>query len=192
MPCAMRREPSVRTGRLFPGGGQVKTREKDRDIPGPGSPWNEIRPRLWMGGHQWTDTSGQPQLAVVTNQFDLVISLYTRGGYGPDPGVEHRVAEITDGPLSPGQIDQVRRLAVIAADAVRAGRTTLVRCHAGYNRSGLVVAQTLIELGHSSGDAVTLIRQRRAPRALNNEEFVAYLDAGLDVAYLLTGLDSSA
>jgi protein-tyrosine phosphatase len=68
----------------------------------------------------------------------------------------------------------------------------LVRCHVGYNRSGLVVAQALVELGHDSGSAVALVRQRRSPRALNNEVFVAYLRAGLDVAYLLAELDSSA
>lgn len=158
----------------------MKSRHQDRDVPG--APWNEITPHLWMGGHYWGDASGREQPVVVTNQFDLVISLFTRDGHGPDPGVEHRVVEIPDGPLLAGQIDQVRRLAVTAADAVRQRRTTLVRCHVGYNRSGLVVAQALVELGHDSGSAVALVRQRRSPRALNNEVFVAYLRAGLDVA----------
>jgi protein-tyrosine phosphatase len=145
-----------------------------------------------MGGHDWTDAAGQPRSAVVTDQFGLVISLYTRAGCGPDPGVEHRVAEIPDGPLLPDQIDDGRRLAVVAADAVRHGRITLVRCHWGDNRSGLVVAATLIELGLDSAAAVALIRQRRSPRALNNPVFVDYLDTGLDVAYLLAGLESPA
>lgn len=145
-----------------------------------------------MGGHDWTDASGQLQSAVVADQFDLVISLFTRGGHGPDPGVEHRVAEIPDGPLSTGQIDQVRQSAVVAADAVRRGRATLVRCHSGYNRSGLVVAQALIELGHDSSGAVALVRQQRSPWALDNDVFMEYLHTGLDIAYLLTGLESPA
>lgn len=170
----------------------MKTRQKDRDGSGASTPWDEIRPNLWMGGHDWTDASGEHRFAVVTDQFDLVISLYTRAGSGPDPGVEHEVVEIPDGPLSPDQIEHVRRLAVVAADAVRDGRTTLVRCHSGYNRSGLVVARALIELGLDSTAAVSLIRQRRSPLALNNKVFVDYLDTGLDIAYLLTGLDSPA
>ncbi|WP_328951919.1 hypothetical protein OG778_32425 [Streptomyces sp. NBC_00184] len=63
-------------------------------------------------------------------------------------------------------------------------------CHSGYNRSGLVVAQTLIELGQNSSTAIALIRQRRSPWALNNQTFEQYLNTGLDVAYLLTGLES--
>ncbi len=74
--------------------------------------------------------------------------------------------------------------------ALRAGRRTLVRCHAGYNRSGLVVAQTLVGLGYDAPTAVKIIRERRSPFALNNGVFVDYLGTGLDVARLLTGLEA--
>jgi protein-tyrosine phosphatase len=168
----------------------VRPRQQDRDVPPPGAPWNEIRPGLWMGGHYWTDSAGELQAAVVKDEFDLVISLYTRPGHGPAGKVEHRVAEMPDAALSAFQIDQVRQLAVIAATAVRTGGTTLVRCHAGYNRSGLVVAQTLIELGADARDAILQIRQRRSPWALHNELFAQYLEAGLDIARLLVGLES--
>ena len=145
-----------------------------------------------MGGHFWADADGQLQAAVAHNEFDLVISLYTLGGHGPDPGVEHLVAELPDGPLSAEQIHMVTQLAQIVATAVRDGRTTLVRCHSGYNRSGLVIAQTLITLGQGAEPAIDLIRRRRSPWALNNETFEQYLTTGLDVAYLLTGLEASA
>jgi hypothetical protein len=36
---------------------------------------------------------------------------------------------------------------------------------------------------------VDLIRRKRSPWALNNEVFERYLTVGLDVAYLLTGLE---
>ena len=168
----------------------MRTRQRERDQPGPPAPWNEIRPHLWMGGHEWLDPAGELRAAVVTNQFDLVISLFTRDGHGPDPGVEHLIFEIPDAALVPGQIDGVRRLGAIAAEAVREQRNTLVRCHSGYNRSGLVVAQALLDLGQTARDAIALIRARRSPYALNNELYVAYLDSGLDVASLLTGLDA--
>jgi hypothetical protein len=164
----------------------MATRQQDRGEPC--SPWNEITPQLWMGGHDWVDAVGRRRPAVVTDQFEVVISLYVRAGHGPAAGVEHHVAEIPDAPLNAGQLDSVRRLAVTAADAVRTGRTTLVRCHAGLNRSGLVVAQALVELGRPCADAIALIRQRRSPSALNNDVFVTYLATGLEIAGLLTEL----
>ncbi|MFH8717327.1 hypothetical protein [Streptomyces zaomyceticus] len=65
-----------------------------------------------------------------------------------------------------------------------------MRCHSGYNRSGLVVAQNLIELGQDPAIAIALIRQIRSPWALNNQTFEQYLSMGLDVAYLLAGLET--
>ncbi|MBE1532023.1 protein-tyrosine phosphatase family protein [Actinomadura algeriensis] len=70
------------------------------------------------------------------------------------------------------------------------GRRVLVRCHSGYNRSGLVVAQALVHLGYSVEDAIFLVRFRRSKWALNNSLFVDYLTTGLDVARLLTGLEA--
>ncbi|MFD0852847.1 hypothetical protein ACFQ07_11455, partial [Actinomadura adrarensis] len=97
-----------------------------------------------------------------------------------------------DAPLTPDHLAAVCALARTASEAVLAGRRVLIRCHSGYNRSGLVTAQALVELGHSVDDAIFLIRYRRSKWALNNRLFVDYLETGLDVARLLTGLDSSA
>lgn len=169
----------------------MKTRREDRDLPGPGpEPWNEIRPHLWMGGHYWTDPSGEPQLAVVRDEFELVVSLFSQTGHGPDPDVEHRVLEIPDAPLVAAQIEQVRRLAEEVADEVKNGRKTLVRCQAGLNRSGLVTGHALMCMGLAAGDAITLIRRRRSPFALHNPTFEEYLRTGLDVSYLLAGLEA--
>ena len=167
----------------------MRTRQRDRDLPGPGEPWSEIRRGLWMGGHYWTDPAGEWRPVVVREEFDLVVSLFTRSGHGPGPRTEHLVAEVPDGPLAPDQLDLVQRAARTVATAVREGRSTLVRCHSGYNRSGLVVGQALIELGHGADEAIGLVRQGRSPWALNNEVFVDYLTAGLDLARLLTGLE---
>jgi hypothetical protein len=52
--------------------------------------------------------------------------------------------------------------------------------HRGLNRAGVVVARTLVELGHSPADAIELVRKQRslsmdAFEALSNESFVAWL-----------------
>ncbi|MET8748415.1 protein phosphatase [Streptomyces sp. NPDC004728] len=170
----------------------MKTRQRGRGTPDPQAPWNEIRPRLWMGGHFWVDPRGELQPAVVRGEFDLVISLFTRPGHGPGVGVEHLICEIPDKPLTGAQIQSVQQLARTAAVAVRSGRTVLVRCHSGYNRSGLVVAQALMEFGENTTTAIDLVRQKRSPWALNNQTFEQYLTTGLDVAYLLTELETLA
>ncbi|NEA22267.1 protein phosphatase [Actinomadura bangladeshensis] len=143
-----------------------------------------------MGGHHYTAPSGERAPAIVTDEFDVVISMYRRDGHGPPDHVEHHYEAMPDRPLTADQLEAVARLADTAVAAVRQGRRVLVRCHSGYNRSGLVIAQSLMEMGYSADDAVYLIRYRRSKWALNNQVFVDYLTTGLDVARLLSGLDS--
>ncbi|MFK4147664.1 dual specificity protein phosphatase family protein [Streptomyces sp. NPDC004065] len=166
----------------------MRTRGKQPDVPAPDSPWSEIVPGLWMGGHEFRSRSGQVELAVVHDEFDLVQSLLRLPGYGPDPGVEHQVWPIPDGPLDGTQLAGVMRLAQAACDALDAGRRVLVRCYSGYNRSGLVVAHALVGRGCSADEAIRLIRARRSSWALHNELFVAYLRAGLPTVRLLEEL----
>ena len=169
-------------------GSTVRTRQKDRNVPPPRAPWNEVDECLWMGGHEWVDEHGELNDAVVNDEFDVVVSLYTRPGHGPRRGVEHVVYEIPDGPLTSQQIQKVAELARWTAEQVRMRRKVLVRCHAGYNRSGLLAAQCLIERTHTPRQAIELVRRARTDEPLNNELFVDYLTTGLDVAYLLAGL----
>ncbi len=143
-----------------------------------------------MGGHFYQDMASQRAAVVVRDEFDLVISLYSRNGHGPGSGTEHRIADIPDHVLTAAQIEMVCELAEVAVGSVRRGRRVLVRCHSGYNRSGLVVGQALITMGYPAADAIAVIRGRRSDRALNNPLFVEYLTTGLDVARLLAGLES--
>lgn len=166
-----------------------KTRQRDHGVPEPATPWDEITPGLWMGGHFWTDPDGALRPAVVTDEFDLVVSLFTRSGHGPGVRAAHVVAELPDAPLTTGQLHTVQQLARTVSRALDSGLATLVRCHSGYNRSGLVVAQCLVGRGLPPDRAVALVRSRRSPHALHNETFTAYLADGLDVAALLAGVD---
>jgi len=157
-------------------------------VPAPDRPWDEIVPGLWMGGCEFKGDSGQLEFAVVRGQFNLVQSLVRLPGHGPDPGVEHQVWPIPDGPLDGTQLAGVIRLAEAACAALEGGRTVLVRCGQGYNRSGIVVAHALMHRGMSADAAIRLIRARRSPWALHNELFVEYLRAGLATARLLEEL----
>ncbi|NUR00628.1 MAG: protein phosphatase [Streptomyces sp.] len=166
----------------------MRTRRKQPDVPAPDSPWSEIVPGLWMGGHEFRGRTGQLEFAVVRGEFDLVQTLLRLPGHGPDPGVEHHVWAIPDGPLDGTQLAGVMRLAQAAGEALDEGRRVLVRCYHGYNRSGLVIAHALVRRGHATEEAIRLIRSRRSPWALHNELFVDYLRAGLSTARLLEEL----
>jgi hypothetical protein len=136
-------------------------------------PWNEVVPGLFQGGH---DVRSQSRTAcVVTDEFDLVVSLAVREGYGPPDGVEHHVARMADAGVDGAVAHRVDELSVLAADAVSAGRRVLVRCSGGLNRSGLVVAATLVRLGHAPDEAIGLVRSARGPWALTNPAFVTHL-----------------
>jgi protein-tyrosine phosphatase len=145
-----------------------------------------------MGGHEVVGRTGRREFVVVHDEFDLVQTLLRLPGYGPDPGVEHQVWPIPDGPLDGTQLAGVIRLAQAAGDALDAGRRVLVRCYSGYNRSGLVVAHALACRGHSADEAIRLIRARRSPWALHNDLFVDYLRAGLPTARWLEELGEPA
>ena len=138
-------------------------------------PWNEVVPGLWQGGH---DVRSQRRSAcVVADEFDLVVSLVNRSGYGPAEGVEHHVLRMADAGVDAGIAARVDELSSLLAEAVGAGRRVLVRCSGGLNRSGLVVASTLVRLGHDPDDAIGLVRRARGPWALTNPAFVAHLRA---------------
>lgn len=153
-------------------------------VPWADEPWNEIVPNLWQGGHYFTGRGDLGEKAVIHSGFDLVVSLYQPviGWFGPPQGVEHTVFRIPDGHLTPNEQAEVQELGLAVAVAVEAGRKVLVRCQAGYNRSGLVAAWALVALGHSPEEAVALIRVRRSRWALFNQAFLAYLGAKPDYA----------
>jgi hypothetical protein len=136
-------------------------------------PWNEVVPGLFMGGHDIRAQS--PTACVVRDEFDLVVSLTSREGYGPSEGVEHVVSRLADAVLDAPNVARVGELGALVATAVRDGRRVLVRCSGGLNRSGVVVAEALVQLGHSPAEAMGLVRAARGAWALTNPGFVAYL-----------------
>lgn len=147
-------------------------------VPFASTRWDQIIPNLAMGGHDWNNAENiWDSDVILTDEFDVVFSLFRRVGHGPDEGVEHHMLRIPDGFLTDTDVQGVRQLADLAEAAVRAQRRTMVRCQAGYNRSGLVVAFTLLRLGYSASDAIDLIREKRSLLALHNVHFVSLIFA---------------
>lgn len=135
---------------------------------------------MFQGGQialQGTHPKKTPHVVRVRNEFDVVFSFYWRDedGNGPNATVPHHHRSIPDGELDVSDLNAVKNFAIAVAAHVEAGRRVLVRCHAGYNRSGLVVALALLELGYIADDAIALIREKRSPFALHNHHFVRYI-----------------
>ena len=101
-------------------------------------------------------------------------------------GLDHGVPTLPDHTLyiyfpifDEGLPDLSRLHAVsrLGASLIKSGQSVLSHCGAGFNRSALVAALILMELGMTGEEAVNRIRARR-PGALFNENFEAFLLAG--------------
>jgi protein-tyrosine phosphatase len=91
-------------------------------------------------------------------------------------GISERRYGFPDSALSEKDIPEIHSLVDWIYDEWKSGKKVLVRCQAGYNRSGICVALTLMKDGYKAKDAIDLIRARRSPHALCNADFVRYLE----------------
>lgn len=138
----------------------------------PTGPYSFITERLAIGG---LTAYGEPQ--------------FTRGGFhhafcvafefGPDgkhvqDGVTVETIGFDDSMDIGPQLPKIE-LAVAAVLKLRSqGKTILVTCAQGRNRSGVVAAEVLIRGGDSPERVIRSIKERRQ-RALTNDAFVAWL-----------------
>lgn len=148
--------------------------------------WSEILPGLWQGGTGERDDLLEKGYApretpeVTKGDFDFVVTLY-----GFAKPVDWFVREYRYGVYdSDGEdinFDELHAIAEMAHAEWKRGSRVLIRCQAGWNRSGLTMALVLMREGYSAVEAIQLIRERRTKWALCNDDFVSYL-VGLDNA----------
>lgn len=132
----------------------------------PTDPFSEILPGLWQGGSHYQDPKD-------LNYFDAVLTLYRSAPPAKWP-VEERRFIIADS----RELPDAQELADAVDWAYRkwtSGRRVLVRCQAGLNRSGLVVALILYKEGWPVREIIPRLRVKRSPYALCNTAFVEYL-----------------
>jgi protein-tyrosine phosphatase len=147
--------------------------------------WSEILPGLWQGGTDSRDVVGR----IGANQtptkahFDSVYTLYGHAN-GADWGVKELRFPFYDGDMSDFDPETDLWLLVVEAHADwKAGKRVLIRCQAGLNRSGLVLALTLIRDGFTPREAIDLMREQRGPDAMCNPIFESWLLNHADVEY---------
>ena len=141
-----------------------------------GDLWSEILPGLWMGGTSDGATIGAPGTRVeITNfHFDTVATLYADA-----LPVDWYVKELRLGFFDHNQVDVDEHDLNQVVDSLyrdwQAGKRVLIRCQAGWNRSGLITGLVLMREGFSAAEAIDLIRRMRSPNALCNSTFEQYL-----------------
>lgn len=137
---------------------------------------NEIKPGLWLGGtpdDEWLDGHVAWDRGWVERDerpFDAVVTLFALAqpfGWG----VEELRYGFADAGVDEIDLDAVRRCAEWAHQRWQSGQRVLVRCQAGWNRSGLVMALVLILGGVAPEEAVALMRDRRSESVLCNRSF---------------------
>lgn len=105
--------------------------------------------------------------------LEHLISLYPDEQYADPPKLRSKLLyamrDSTRQSLSP--VDDLARWVL---GRMNSG-PTLVSCHMGLNRSGLIVARTLMLTGLTATEAIDMVRTQRSPAALNNPAFVRWL-----------------
>ena len=139
--------------------------------------WSEVLPGLWQGGtddSDWID-SGRRRGQVTKFDFDSVFTFF--GGANPvDYGVHETRFAFYDGNMDDFDVEQDLLPIVEKAHADwKSDKKVLIRCQAGLNRSGLVMALVLMREGYTPREAIDLIRARRGDIALCNKIFENWL-----------------
>jgi len=137
------------------------------DTQFPKAKWSEILPGLWQGGSRNWDV-------VDRYEFESVFTLYHEAA-GVGLGVKEIRFGIYDHDMTDFTPEDLQLLVDQAHADWKAGRKVLIRCQAGLNRSGLVMALVLIKDGYDPADAIALIREQRGDDALCNPVFERWL-----------------
>lgn len=138
--------------------------------------WSEIMPGLWMGGTDDDDCerSYLQEARITKEHFDTVITMYAWAN-----PVDWYVKEMRFGFFDHKHVDinpeDLKQIVLAAYADWQRGQRVLIRCQAGWNRSGLITALVLMLHGFEPEIAVSAIQIRRSPYALNNKSFEAWL-----------------
>lgn len=126
---------------------------------------SHIKDGLWQGGCA--------EGLVLPNNIDVVVSLYPWEKYKLNEKqirLEYRMYDSED-----QGYDQVEDIAAQVNRYIDAGKTVLVHCQAGLNRSSLIAARSLMLKGLTADEAIGMLREKRSSACLCNPAFESYL-----------------
>ena len=139
--------------------------------------YSMVAPNLFQGG---TDDLDVIHLAQTNNRprtdlpFDAIVTMYAWARPADWKVQEFRYG-VPDASITDIDLDRLRQAVDFGYDRWKQGDRVLVRCQAGLNRSGLVLALILIKDGLKPQDAIARIRDNRGEDALFNRDFHNWL-----------------
>ncbi|MDH6410403.1 hypothetical protein M2113_001389 [Aurantimicrobium minutum] len=138
--------------------------------------WSEILPGLWQGGTDDADVVNAANRGVEISgkDFDFVATMYASAN-PVDWFVQEMRFGFYDHDMSDFDTEDLKDIVRIAHRKWKSGNRVLIRCQAGLNRSGLVMALVLIREGYYAHEAIHLIRSQRGSAALCNSTFEEWL-----------------
>lgn len=142
--------------------------------------WSEIMPGLWQGGtddFDLIDTAKHYRTKfpfITVDDFDTVVTLYA-DALPADWFVREVRYGFWDSNVDHFDTEELFDLVRLAHSDWKRGKRVLIRCQAGWNRSGLITALVLIREGIHPRTAIDLQRERRNKWVLCNDEFEKWL-----------------
>lgn len=138
--------------------------------------WSEILPGLWQGGTADDDVTGEirERPAIDADDFQFVTTLYAYA-LPVDWFVKEIRYGVYDSDMKDFDPEDMYEIVRMTHRAWKRGEQTLIRCQAGWNRSGLITALVLIREGMDAQAAIDLIREKRSRHALCNLHFENWL-----------------
>ena len=133
----------------------------------PDEPYSEVIPGLFQASAARTPTE-------MLSMFDVLIDVGGRDRWVGEPDPRYRFHPLEDVPHIPDP-ELIHSVGEWIASLVGDGKHVAVNCLGGVNRSGLLVARALVELGYTPEEAIQAVRTARGPMALNNQRFVRFL-----------------
>jgi protein-tyrosine phosphatase len=136
-----------------------------------------IVPNLFQGGTDDLDvihlaqTNTRPRVDL---PFDAIVTMYA-WARPADWNIQEFRYGVPDASISDIDLNRLRQAVEFGYDRWKAGDRVLVRCQAGLNRSGLVLALILIKDGLTPQEAINRIRENRGSDALFNADFHDWL-----------------
>jgi Dual specificity phosphatase, catalytic domain len=121
-----------------------------------------------------TQASAAHSPAEMLSMFDVLIDVGGRDRWVGDPDPRYSFHPIDDVPFIV-DAEMIHTVGEQIASLLGEGKHVAVNCMSGVNRSGLLVARALVELGYTPEEAIEAVRTARGPMALSNQHFVRFL-----------------
>ena len=148
----------------------------------PKSLWTETLPNLWQGGtldvygsDEWFEQVDIVGKEISTKKFDCVYTFYSSAAPADWFVKELRFGFYDSGLKDFDPEENLLDIVKMAHKDWKSGKRVLIRCQAGLNRSGIVMALVLIRDGYAPADAIKLMREKRSSWVLCNKSFEDYL-----------------